>query len=276
LAFSVALSNLQVYDWQRDVMTRLTLAPGEASNSPVWMPDGSHIAFGTFHGDGSSSLGWIRSDGAREAQRLLESKNLLRPYSFSPDGKRLAYAEDNPETSSDLWMLPLNLSDPEHPKPGKPEPFLVTPARESEPAFSPDGRWIAYVSHESGSSEIQVRPFPGPGGKWRVSTMAAVHPVWSRNGRELFFENPTDKRIWVATYTAKGDMFMPDKPRVWSEGQIVEPNIQYWNIDLSPDGKRFAVLPRPDATDEHQGSVHVTVLLNFFDELRRRLPLSGK
>jgi hypothetical protein len=76
----------------------------------------------------------------------------------------------------------------------------------------------------------------------------------------------------VATYTAKGDTFFPDKPRVWFEGQIVEPNIQYWNLDLAPDGRRFAVFPGPGAVDERKGSVHVTVLLNFFDELRRRLP----
>jgi hypothetical protein len=99
-----------------------------------------------------------------------------------------------------------------------------------------------------------------------------VHPIWSRNGRELFFENPNDKHIWVVRYTAKGDTFVPDKPTVWSEGQIVEPNIQYWNLDLAPDGERFAVFPRPDTTDERKGSVHVTVLLNFFDEVTRRIP----
>jgi serine/threonine-protein kinase len=270
LAFSIALTALQVYDWQRDAMTRLTT--GVNGNSPVWTPDGGHIAFGTFNVDGSSSLGWIRSDGAREAQLLLESKNPLRPYSFSPDGTRLAYAEENPQTGTDLWTLPLDLTDPEHPKPGKAEPFLITPAREREPAFSPDGRWIAYQSQESGVAEIQVRPFPGPGGKWLVSTTPAYHPIWSRNRRELFFENPNDKHIWVTTYTAKGDTFIPDKPRVWSEGQIVDPNIQYWNLDLAPDGKRFAVFPRSDASDERKGSVHVTVLLNFFDELTRRIP----
>ena len=105
--------------------------------------------------------------------------------------------------------------------------------------------------------------------------MGAAHPIWSRNGRELFFENPTDGRIWVATYTAKGDTFIPDKPRLWSDAQILEVNRQYWNLDLMPDSKRFAVFPRPDAADSRKGSVHVTVLLNFFDELRRRVPLSG-
>jgi serine/threonine-protein kinase len=271
LAFVVNLTMLQVYDWQRETKSRLTFP----ANSPVWAPDANHIVFATLFSSGSS-LRWIRSDAAREAQPLLESKNQLRPYSFSPDGKRLAFAEDSPETSGDLWTLPLDLSDPERPKPGwKPELFLRTPANEYEPAFSPDGRWIAYLSRESGPSEIQVRPFPGPGAKWVISA-SAVHPVWSRNGRELFFENANDKRIWVAPYTTKGDTFIPDKPRPWPDAQIVEPNIQYWNLDLAPDGKRFAVFPRPDAADDRKGSVHVTVLLNFFDELRRRVPLSGK
>ena len=103
-----------------------------------------------------------------------------------------------------------------------------------------------------------------------ISTTAGVHPIWSRNGRELFFENPNDRRIWVAAYTTKGDTFIPDKPRLWSEAQIQEPNITYWNFDLAPDSKRFAVFPRPD--EDRKGSVHVTVLLNFFDELARRIP----
>jgi len=238
------------------------------------MPDGNHIVFATLNSDGSSSLRWIRSDGARGTQRLLESKNQLRPYSFSPDGKRLAFAEDSPETGRDLWTLPLDLSDPEQPKPGKPELFLSTPAPNLEPAFSPDGRWIAYQAQDLAGAEIRVRPFPGPGGQWLISTTQAVHPIWSRNGPELFFESPNDRSIWVATYTTKGDTFIPGKPRPWSGAQIAEPNVEYWNFDLAPDGKRIAVFPRPDAADDRKGSVHVTVLLNFFDELRRRAPLN--
>lgn len=92
---------------------------------------------------GGSSLNGIRADGAGEAHRLLESKNELRPYSFSPDGKRLAFTEQTAETSGDLWTLPLDTSDADHPKPGKPESFLRTGSMESAPAFSVDGRWIA-------------------------------------------------------------------------------------------------------------------------------------
>jgi Tol biopolymer transport system component len=210
---------------------------------------------------------------------LRESKGELRPYSFSPDGKRLAFAELGVDTGFDLWTLPLDMSDPEHPKPGKPELFLRTPFNEVSPAFSPDGRWIAYTSVESGSNEVYVRPFPGGtpsgSGKWQISTGGGLHPVWSLNGRELFYET-LDNRIMVSTYTAKGDSFGADKPRPWSNTQIMDLfGTGVWNLDLSPDGKRFAVIPRPDATAEPKGSVHVTVLLNFFDELRRRVP-AGK
>ena len=202
---------------------------------------------------------------------MLENKGELRPYSSSPDGKRLAYAEQAVETGFDLWKLPLDVSDPDHPKPGKPELFLRTPFNEQEPAFSPDDRWIAYTSNESGRFEVYVRPFPGPGGKWQISTGGGLHPIWSRNGRELFYET-LDNRIMVSTYTAKADSFAPDKPRPWSNTQILDPT-GVWNLDLAPDDKRFAVFARPEATAEEKGSVHVTVLLNFFDEPRRRVPV---
>jgi serine/threonine-protein kinase len=116
------------------------------------------------------ALFWIRSDGGGEPQRLLEIQAPLVPWSFSPDGKRLAFIEVDPETLADIWTLPLDLSDPDHPKPGKPELFLRTPADEQVATFSPDGRWIAYRSDESGIIQIYVRPFPAAGGgKWQIS-----------------------------------------------------------------------------------------------------------
>ena len=259
--------DIQVYDWQRDTMTRLTFTQG--IRRPVWTPDGKHIAF-SLQSPSTSSIRWIRADGAGEAQVLLEVKGPLGVSSFSPDGTRLALAEGGGDTGLDLWTLPLDVSDPEHPKPGKPELFLRTPFDEYDPVFSPDGRWIAYTSRESGPNEVYVRPFPGPGGKWQISTAGGAHAMWSHNGRELFYES-ADNHIMAATYTAKADSFAPDKPRSLSNTQIFEPVAFQSNLDLLPDGKRFAVIPRPEATSEQQGSVHVTVLLNFFDELRRKL-----
>ena len=258
-------------------MTRLTFT--EANGFPVWTPDGKHIVFRP-RTPSRFSLQWIPANGAGEAQPLRESSYTLLPYSFSPDGQRLAFAESSEDTSFDLWTLPLDLSDPEHPKPGKPELFLRTPFDEREPAFSPDGGWIAYTSDESGHFEVYVRPSPSGvsgSGKWQISTGSGLHPIWSRASRELFYET-LDNRIMVSTYTAKGDSFAADKPRVWSNTQILE-NLGLgpsWNLDLAPDGKRFAVFPRPDAADEQKSSVHVVVLLNFFDEVRRRVPAGGK
>lgn len=267
--------DIQVYDWQHDTITRLTFT--HTNLYPVWTPDGKHIAFQSQSG-GANSLWWIRADGAGEPQPLLESKGTLIPSSFSPDGQRLAFAESGVDTSFDLWTLPLDVSDPEHPKAGKPELFLRTPFDERGPAFSPDGRWIAYTSGQSGGFEVYVRPFPGGApsgsGKWQISTAGGAHPIWSRNGRELFYET-LDNRIMVSTYTAKADSFGADKPLSWSNTQIMELfGTGIWNLDLSPDGKRFAVIARPEATAEQKGSVHVSVLLNFFDELRRRVPTS--
>jgi serine/threonine-protein kinase len=255
-----------VYDLKRETMARLTFAAQDVKH-PVWTPDGKHIAFSARGG-----IFWIRSDGGGEKQRLIESKGQLFSDSFSPDGRRLAYSELNPKTGADLWTIPLDLSDPDHPKPGKPEPFLQTPGQEFAAKFSPDGHWIAYYSDESGRNEVYVRPFPGPGGKWQISSGGGKLPVWSSAARQLFYQT-LDAHIMVVDYTATDDSFSAEKPRLWSATPIR--NMGIVNSDLAPDGKRFAVFPLPEASAEDKGAVHVTFLLNFFDELRRRAP-AGK
>jgi len=171
-------------------------------------------------------------------------------------------AEDPADTRADSWTLPLDLTDPEHPKPGKPEVFLKTPANEGASVFSPDGRWIAYSSDESGRYEVYVRPFQSsPGGKWQISTGGGAYSFWSRDGRELYFMT-LDQHITVVDYTAKGDSFEAGKPRVWSETPIRVTPSGFPALDLAPDGKRFAVLPMSEVAAE-KDSVHVTFLLNF-------------
>jgi hypothetical protein len=114
----------------------------------------------------------------------------------------------------------------------------------------------------------------GLSGNWQISTGGGAHPIWSRDGRELFYQS-LDNRIMVSNYTANANSFAADKPRAWSDTPIREPGgTALWNLDLAPDGKRFAVFPIPESTGEQKGSGHVTVLLNFFDELRRRVPAS--
>ena len=128
---------------------------------------------------------------------------------------------------------------------------------------------MAYDSVETGESQVYVRPFPGPGGKWQISTGGGTYAVWSKNGRELFYET-TDNRIMVVDYSADGVSFLPGQPRLWSDKQLFFTGSS--NLDLAPDGKRFVVLSLPESAPDAKVSVHVTVLENFFDWMRKRLP----
>jgi Tol biopolymer transport system component len=134
--------------------------------------------------------------------------------------------------------------------------------------ISPDGKWIAYSSNESGVDEVFVRPFSGAGGKLRISLNGGKFPSWSRTSNELFYLSLEDSRIMVADYTIQGDSFDALKARVWSTQQVLRPNF-IRVLDLHPDGKRFAVFPRPQV-EEVKGDLHVTFLLNFAEEVDRR------
>jgi DNA-binding winged helix-turn-helix (wHTH) protein/Tol biopolymer transport system component len=259
--------DISIYDIGRATMTRLTFT-GNAT-VPVWTPDGNHIAFRSASNDGTT-ISWIRADGAGEMQRLLVSRVPITPYSFSPDGSRLAYFDSNSETGQDLWTLPLDLQDPDRPKAQPPELFLRTASNELLPAFSPDGRWVAYRSDESGAVEIYVRPFPGPGGKRQISIGGGIYPIWSSNRRELLYETP-DNRIMTVNYSVNGESFLATTPRSWSDKQIFSPGVV--NLAQAPDGKRFAVFPMPAPLAGKNEPVRVTFLLNFSDELRQRIPV---
>ena len=258
-----------VYEWERDTLTRLTFA-GETNAYPSWTPDGQRIVYSSQEKGGALNLGWIRADGAGNAQRLAESKNNQYARSWRPDGKVLAFRQTNPETSADIMTLSVEGNEKSGWKPGEPKPFVNSAFNELEPAFSPDGRWLAYQSIESGSIEVYVRPFPGPGGKWQISTGGGSHPKWSRNGKELFYRT-ADSKIMVATYTASGDSFRADKPQLWSPGQFTNLGGGVGNFDLHPDGKRFAVLKAP-GTEVTAAVNKVSFIFNFFDELRAKLP----
>jgi serine/threonine-protein kinase len=259
-----------VYEWQRNTMTRLTFGGG-INDVPVWSPDGRYIAF-EVRGSALGTIFWVRSDGAGKPQALLHSKNRQYPWSFTPDGKRLAFTEQSPETQRDIWTVPLE-TDGAGLRAGKPEVFLQTPFDERNPSFSPDGRWLAYASDESGNFQIYVRAFPDKGGKWQISNDGGLYPTWSRNGRDLFFETP-DNHIMVATYETKADSFVADKPRAWSDTRLANVGLN-GNYDLAPDGKRIAALMPGDTAQGQQARNHVIFLMNFFDELRRRVP-AGK
>jgi serine/threonine-protein kinase len=259
--------DIWVYEWQRDTMTRLTFSGG-GTLAPVWSPDGRYIAFSALTG-----MFWTRSDGATKPQPLTQSKNQQVPFSFTADGKRLAFNETNPGTALDLWTIPVE-SDGAGLRAGKPEVFLKTSSDERQPFISPDGRWVAYTSDESGAYQVYVRAFPDKGGKWQISNTGGVYPVFSRNGRELFFRG-LDNRIMVTDYTVKGDSFAVGKPRVWSEKKLADFGlVGVQNYDLAPDGKRIAALMPAEVAEAQPAQNHVIFLENFFDELRRRAPTS--
>jgi hypothetical protein len=142
---------------------------------------------------------------------------------------------------------------------------------EVDAAFSPDGRWVAYATNESGREEIFVRQFPDGGGKWKISADDgwAKFPRWSQTNRELFFL-ASDDRIMVAPYTVEGNSFVAGKPRVWADRKILRTDV-HPNFDMAPDGKRVVVLPVSDP-GQHKPNLHVTFLLNLAEELRRRIP----
>jgi serine/threonine-protein kinase len=261
-----------IYEWARDTLMRLTFDPADDRN-PVWTPDGKRIAFASGRAKGPLNLYWQRADGTGEVQRLTESSKIQYPSSFHPSGKYLAFFEQTGGNSFDLMILPIEGDETSGLKAGKPSVFLNTPADEQEPIFSPDGRWIAYTSDESGRAEVFVRPFPGPGGKWQISTAGGFGAAWSRTRRELLYRG-FDSRIMVASYTVDGDSFKADKPRLWSDQTILPRGRNPRFFDLHPDGERIAAAVPTGKAEEKLD--HVTFIFNSFDELRRIAPPSKK
>jgi Tol biopolymer transport system component len=251
-----------LYDVSRGTLTRLTFQ-GNNNLAPFWTPDGKRIAF-TSNKEGPRNLFWQLADGSGGLERLATSEDIQLPASWSPDGELLAFSDVNVSTGFDIWML--KLSD------RKAQPFLETQFNESTPQFSPDGRWLAYVSDESGRKEIYVQPYPGPGGKWQISTEGGVEPLWNRNGRELFYRS--GKKMMAVEIATKPSFSAGTPKRLFEGGYQLLPGISTPNYDVSPDGQRFLML-RPVGSAE-AAPTQINVVLNWFEELRQKVPTAKK
>jgi len=252
----LGVREIEILNLKRGSQTRLTF---ESTNAqPLWSPDGRRVVFSSSR-DGGWNLYQRAADGNGTATLLLASDNELWAHDFSPDGKLLIYWEIDSETARDLWILPLE-GDP------TPKPFLVTPYNERAAVFSPDGRWIAYVSDESGRDEVHVRPYPGPGGQTTVSTEGGAEPHWAHDGRRLFYRQ-ADRMMTVSV--ENGPRFSVSKPTVLFEGRFdrgVTGNLSY---DLDPRSERFLMLqPLGD-----RRTASFRVVLNWFEDIRRLSPI---
>jgi serine/threonine-protein kinase len=264
-----------VYELARDTLTQLTFDAAEDRN-PVWTPDGRRIVFNSDRAKaGVYNLYWVNADGTGEVTRLTDSPNSQRPFSWHPSGKFLAFYENRAATSADLMMLPMEGDATRGWKPGTPTVFLSTPAAEVGPMFSPDGRFVAYFSTEAGGGtfDVYVRPFPGPGGKWRISTTGGIYPEWSATTHELLFANyldPTPSKIMAAPYVVVGDSFQVQTPKVWSPTSVQKASTTNSAYDLHPDGKRIAAVAVVDQGSTLQDKV--VFFFNFAEHLSKIAP----
>jgi eukaryotic-like serine/threonine-protein kinase len=258
-----------LYDLSRGTLTPWTFE-GSNNVAPVWTPDGKRIAF-TSNKEGSQNIFRQLADGSGGMERLITSEYLQAPSSWSPDGQLLAFIEVNPSTQRDIWVLRMGDPSAGSGQVREAKPFLRTRFDEAMPQFSPDGRWLAYISNESGRYEIYVQPYPGPGGKWQISTEGGTEPAWNQNRRELFYRSG-EKMIAVDIATQPN--FSAGKPRMLFEGPYLPASIPMANYDVSPDGQRFLMVKPVE--QEGAAPTQINVVLNWFAELNQKVPTGKK
>jgi serine/threonine-protein kinase len=262
-------AQIWLYDLARNTLNRWTFE-GTTNQFPSWTPDGKRIAFES-NKEGRLNIYWQLADGSGGLERLTTSENTNIPMSWSPDGQLLAFFEVDPTNGYDISVLRLGDLSPGSGKVRKAQPFLRTPFNESVPRFSPDGRWLSYVSDETGRFEIYVQPYPGPGAKRQISTEGGTEPAWNPNGRELFYRSG-DKMM--AVEIASQPSFNSGNPRVLFEGQYVPTPGTFPNYDVSPDGQRFLMLKPSESAEA--APTQINVVLNWFEELKQKVPTGKK
>lgn len=249
-----------VYDFERAVLTRMTL--DGLSHWPLWTPEGERLTFRKW--TGTMSMWWMPADRSATEERLTKIGLMQSPASWSPDDRVIAFNQMSPETGSDVYTMEMAGER-------RPKPLAQSKFGEGSPKFSPDGRWIAYTSNESGRNEIYAQPYPGPGPKIQISNEGGTDAVWNRSGGELFYRNG-DRMITVAV--SMSPTLTVSKPRVLWEGHFSHGTSSSCgpsgatssNYDVTPDGRRFLMV-----RDEDQDAAPkaVNVVLGWGEELKR-------
>jgi eukaryotic-like serine/threonine-protein kinase len=267
IALSVQVrENADIWTWDlvRASLTKMTFEAA-AEVSPLWSPDGRRIIYYSSNPGGKSGVYWKASDGTGTEEFLAEGHF---PVSWAADGKSLALAEWNKEGHFDIAVLSMEGDR-------RLKGLLKEKYSETQPLISPDGRWMAYTSNESGRNQVYVRPFPGvESGRWQVSTSGGDSPIWSPDGRELFFRNGDA----VLAVSITGPTFNAGTPRTLFQGTYVGSDLDYdnWNQitwDISPDGRRFLMMKETGlAASGVVRARKISVVLNWFEELKRRVP----
>jgi Tol biopolymer transport system component len=256
LAVEILAANNDIWlmDMERDTQTRLT---SEAENSwPIWTADGKKIVFSSKR-DGEYNLYATPADGSGTIERLTTSKNWQAATSCAPDNRLLTFSQVSSETGADIWLLPLEGER-------KPRPFRQTTFNEYRGTFSPDGRWLAYQSDESGRSEVYVQPVSGTSTKWQISTEGGLSPHWSKAGREIVYRNGTKM---MAVEISLEPTFKAGRPQLlFAEKYLARAISEFWEI--TPDGEDFVLIK----DEERQPLTRINVVLNWFEELQRLVP----
>jgi serine/threonine-protein kinase len=243
-------SDIWVVDLARGTPTRLTF--GGTNDNPIWTPDGRTIVYGGTK-DGKPGLYKVPADGSGQAQLILATAEPL-PSSFAPDGKTLVFHQPGPSGRPRIMVLPLDAAGTP-----TPHPLREGAASDWDAHVSPDGKWVAFASTESGRPEVYVLPFPGPGAKFQISADGMWRPRWSASGRELFFWTTSNSSATLYSSTIQPSPFMSSAP------QKLFAMLSGTTWGVAPDGQHFLV----EAVQS--GGTLVTVT-NWFDELRRRAP----
>ena len=245
--------DLWLYDVARGLRTRFTFGPA-AGMSSIWSPDGNRLAF-TSDRKGHLDIYQKDSSGADTEEPLLEDGFDKVPMSWSPDGRMILYDTRGSSIGTSLGVLPLSGNQ-------KPFPLLQSQTNKFEGRFSPDGRWLAYVSDESGRPEVYVAPFPGPGGRWQISTGGGAYPRWRRDGAEIFYL-ALDRKLMVAGVNSQGSRLDVGAVRPLFETRCAG-GTRYC-YDVSADGQRFLIITAPEQT----ASTPITVVVNWSAGLKK-------